>query len=105
TCALLSFDVVGCTRVLLLIYGTIQQALQARTPDDVDAYFSQAQYELSETAAAIGLYSQTSSLAVSDEVTDIWLEAAQGGPVFHYAHFVTPLAEQESDDDRLNTTI
>lgn len=82
------------------IYGTIQQALQARTPDDVDAYFSQAQYELSETAAAIGLYSQTSSLAVSDEVTDIWLEAAQGGPVFHDAHFVTPLAEQESDDDR-----
>jgi len=78
------------------IHNTIQQALQATTETEVNKLFSQAQYELSETAAAIGLYSQTNSLAVTDDVTDIWLEAAQGGPVFHDAHFVTPLDEQES---------
>ena len=77
------------------IFETIQQALKAPTSAEVSQRFSQAQYELSETAAAIGLYTQTNSLAVSDDVEGIWLEAAQGGPVFHDAYFTTPITDEE----------
>lgn len=76
------------------VFDTIQQALQAPTDEEVSQLFSQAQYELSETAAAIGLYTQTNSLAVSDDAEGIWLEAAQGGPVFHDAYLTTPQTEE-----------
>lgn len=76
------------------VFDTIQQALQAPTDEEVSRLFSQAQYELSETAAAIGLYTQTNSLAVSDDAEGIWLEAAQGGPVFHDAYLTTPQTEE-----------
>lgn len=75
-------------------FDTIQQALQAPTDEEVSQLFSQAQYELSETAAAIGLYTQTNSLAVSDDAEGIWLEAAQGGPVFHDAYLTTPQTDK-----------
>jgi len=76
------------------VFDTIQQALQASTDEEVSQLFSQAQYELSETAAAIGLYTQTNSLAVSDDAEGIWLEAAQGGPVFHDAYLTTPQTDK-----------
>lgn len=76
------------------VFDTIQQALQAPTDEEVSQLFSQAQYELSETAAAIGLYTQTNSLAVSDDAEGIWLEAAQGGPVFHDAYLTTPQTDK-----------
>lgn len=78
------------------VFETIQQALKASTDAEVSRLFSDAQYQLSATAAAIGLYSQTNSLAVSDDVAGIWLEASQGGPVFHDAHFTTPLTDEEN---------
>src|SRR5699024_1497066 len=78
------------------IHNTIQQALQATTETEVNRLSRQALNDLRSTPAAIGLSTQTTSLAVTDDVTDIWLEAAQGGPVFHAALFVTPLDEQES---------
>ena len=76
------------------VFDTIQQALQASTDEEVSQLFSHAQYELSETAAAIGLYTQTNSLAVSDDAEGIWLEAAQGGPVFHDAYLTTPQTDK-----------
>lgn len=76
------------------IFATIQEALKAPTETGVSERFSEAQYQLSETAAAIGLYTQTNSLAVADEVDGIWLEAAQGGPVFHDAYFITPIPDE-----------
>lgn len=68
------------------VFGTIQQALQGSTDEEVAEHFSAAQHQLSELAPAIGLYAQTNSLAVSDDVAGIWLEASQGGPVFHDAY-------------------
>lgn len=76
------------------IFATIQEALKAPTETGVSERLSEAQYQLSETAAAIGLYTQTNSLAVADEVDGIWLEAAQGGPVFHDAYFITPIPDE-----------
>ena len=73
-------------------YEVIQRALHAGSDSEARDLFSQAQHELNELAPAIGLYDHTNSLAVSDSVEGIWLEASQGGPVFHDAHFVT---EQE----------
>lgn len=77
------------------VFGTIQAALRAPTPEEVSANFSLAQHQLSELAPAIGLYTQTNSLAVAADVTGIWLEHAQGGPIFHDAHF-TPTEARNS---------
>lgn len=79
------------------VFETIQSALQAPTPELVTERFSAAQYQLSELAPAIGLYAQTNTLAVSGEVTGIWLEHAQGGPVFHDAAFTFEAARDASE--------
>lgn len=79
------------------VFATIQSALRAPTPELVTERFSAAQYQLSELAPAIGLYTQTSTLAVADEVTGIWLEPAQGGPVFHDAAFTSEAARDASE--------
>ncbi|MCH8559675.1 ABC transporter substrate-binding protein [Nesterenkonia sp. DZ6] len=71
------------------VFGTIQKALQAPTSEEVTEHFSAAQRQLSELAPAIGLYTQTNTIAVSDELTGVWLEASQGAPVFHDAYFIT----------------
>lgn len=70
------------------VFGTIQQALQAPTSEEVTEHFSAVQHQLSELAPAIGLYTQTNTIAVSDDLTGVWLEASQGAPVFHDAYFV-----------------
>lgn len=78
------------------VFTTIQEALQAPTAEEVTAKFSEAQYQLSELAPAIGLYAQTNTLAVSDRVSGLWLEPAQGGPIFHDAHFTSDEARDSS---------
>lgn len=79
------------------VFETIQSALQAPSPELVSARFSAAQHQLSELAPAIGLYAQTNTLAVSEGVTGIWLEPAQGGPVFHDAAFTSEAARDASE--------
>ncbi|MGM7666395.1 ABC transporter substrate-binding protein [Microbacterium sp. A93] len=79
------------------VFETIQSALQVPTPELVTERFSAAQYRLSELAPAIGLYAQTNTLAVSGDVTGIWLEPAQGGPVFHDAAFTSEAARDASE--------
>ena len=39
-------------------------------------------------AFAIGLYTQTTSLAVTPKLHDVWIEKSQGEPVFADARFV-----------------
>jgi peptide/nickel transport system substrate-binding protein len=80
------------------VFHTIQDALQAPTEEKVAEHFSTAQHQLSELAPAIGLYTQTNTLAVSDDVTGIWLDSAQGGPIFHDAHFTSDSARDSATD-------
>ncbi|MGJ9405480.1 ABC transporter substrate-binding protein [Nesterenkonia aurantiaca] len=79
------------------VFATIQEALQAPTSEDVTKHFAQAQHELSELAPAIGLYTQTNTIAVSDELSDVWLEESQGSPVFHDAYFVAEESVTEEE--------
>ncbi|MFD1211973.1 ABC transporter substrate-binding protein [Arthrobacter sp. GCM10027362] len=69
------------------IEKTILKANSARTADEANKYYAQAQQALSDEAVAVGLYTQTSSLAVQRKLKDVWLEASQGEPVFHDAYF------------------
>lgn len=80
------------------VYGTIQQGLQAATTDEAHEHFSQAQHRLSELAPAIGLYPQTNTLAAAEDLHGVWLEAAQGAPVFHDAHFTDAQFTTEQED-------
>ena len=41
-----------------------------------------------EQATAVGLYTQTTSLAVNKRLKDVWIEQSQGEPVFSDAYFV-----------------
>lgn len=50
--------------------------------------YSQAQRVISDQALAIGLYTQTTSLASRPQLRDVWIEQSQGEPVFHDARFV-----------------
>lgn len=52
-----------------------------------DRLYHEAQRIISEDAASIGLYVQTTSLATAPYLRDVWLEASQGEPVFHDAWF------------------
>ncbi|MFC7401890.1 ABC transporter substrate-binding protein [Citricoccus sp. GCM10030269] len=79
------------------VFHTIQAALRAPTPGEVTEHFSTAQQQLSDLAPAIGLYTQTNTLAVDDTVTGVWLEPAQGGPVFHDAYFTSAAAVRTED--------
>jgi len=53
-----------------------------------DALYAKAQQLISDQATAIGLYDQTTSLAVQAGLKDVWIEASQGEPVFSDAYFV-----------------
>lgn len=50
--------------------------------------YGQAQQLISDQALAVGLYPQTTSLAIRAELKDVWIEDSQGEPVFHDAYFV-----------------
>lgn len=53
-----------------------------------DALYAQAQQIISDHAVAVGLYTQTTTLAISRSLKDVWLEASQGEPVLSDAYFV-----------------
>jgi peptide/nickel transport system substrate-binding protein len=53
-----------------------------------DRLYGEAQQIISDEAASIGLYTQTTSLAIAPHLQDVWLEQSQGEPVFHDAYLV-----------------
>ena len=65
----------------------IQNGNSAATTAAADGYYGQAQQLIQDEAAAVGLYTQTSSIAVAKNLHDIWLEKSQGEPVFEDAYF------------------
>jgi peptide/nickel transport system substrate-binding protein len=65
----------------------IQQGNGAATPAEAAQYYGQAQQIIQDNAAAVGLYTQTTSLAVARNLHDVWLEKSQGEPVFADAYF------------------
>ncbi|MGW9402868.1 ABC transporter substrate-binding protein [Arthrobacter sp. NPDC055585] len=69
------------------IEDLILQANSAATPEEANAFYAQAQQRLSDEAVAVGLYTQTASIAAAPNLQDVWLEASQGEPVFHDAYF------------------
>ncbi len=58
----------------------------AATVTAADKYYAQAQAIIQDQAAAVGLYTQTSSIAAASNVHDFWLEKSQGEPVFEDAY-------------------
>ncbi|WP_024804309.1 ABC transporter substrate-binding protein [Nocardia sp. BMG51109] len=67
---------------------TIEQGNAATDPAQRQRYYSAAQRIISDQAAAIGLYTQTTSIAVAPRLRDVWIEKSQGEPVFSDARFV-----------------
>jgi len=70
---------------------TIGEANSTLDPKEQQALYSKAQKRISDQAAAIGLYTRTSSLAIDkSKLRDVWLESSQGEPVFGDAYLVKP---------------
>ncbi len=69
------------------IEDLILKANSAASPEEANTFYAQAQQRLSDEAVAVGLYTQTSTVATSQNLQDVWLEASQGEPVFHDAFF------------------
>jgi peptide/nickel transport system substrate-binding protein len=65
----------------------IQQGNSAATPAAANTFYGQAQQLIQDNAAAVGLYTQTTSLAAAKNLHDVWLEKSQGEPVFADAYF------------------
>jgi peptide/nickel transport system substrate-binding protein len=65
----------------------IQQGNSAATTEEANKLYGQAQQIIQDNAAAVGLYTQTTSLAVAKNLHDVWLEKSQGEPVFADAYF------------------
>jgi peptide/nickel transport system substrate-binding protein len=59
----------------------------ATTAAAAKKYYDQAQQIIQNQAAAVGLYDQTMSTAVEDNLRNVWLEKSQGEPVFSDAYF------------------
>jgi peptide/nickel transport system substrate-binding protein len=63
---------------------------KANTNTDTAAGFRQyaeAQQQIEESAAGVGLYTQSTLIAVSNDLHDFWVEKSQGEPVFSDAYF------------------
>jgi peptide/nickel transport system substrate-binding protein len=67
--------------------SVIQAGNSAATTAEADRDYAQAQQIIQDNAAAVGLYTQTSSIAVAKNLHDVWLEKSQGEPVFEDAYF------------------
>lgn len=65
----------------------INEANSTLDPVQANQFYAQAQQIISGQAVAIGLYTQTTSLAISSKLHGVWLEASQGEPVFSDAYF------------------
>ena len=70
------------------LQGLIEQANSSADPAQSTALYSDAQRLIGDRALAIGLYTQTTSLASSPKLHDVWIEKSQGEPVFADARFV-----------------
>jgi peptide/nickel transport system substrate-binding protein len=66
----------------------IQQANSESDTGKADALYGRAQQIIQDDAAAVGLYTQNTTLAVAKDLKDVWLEKSQGEPVFSDAYFV-----------------
>ncbi|MGV9793898.1 ABC transporter substrate-binding protein [Gordonia sp. NPDC003422] len=66
----------------------IEQANSSADPTQQQELYRQAQRIIGDQALAIGLYTQTTSLAVAPKLHDVWIEKSQGEPVFADARFV-----------------
>ncbi len=67
--------------------NTIEKANSTLDPAEQKALYAKAQKIIVDEAAAIGLYTQTTSLASEPKLRDVWIENSQGEPVFHDAFF------------------
>ncbi|WP_045875890.1 ABC transporter substrate-binding protein [Pseudofrankia sp. DC12] len=65
----------------------IQQGNSAPDTSTANGYYAQAQGIIQDNAAAVGLYTQTTSIAAAKNLRDVWLEKSQGEPVFEDAYF------------------
>jgi peptide/nickel transport system substrate-binding protein len=65
---------------------TIEAANSSPDPAQRKTLYAKAQQIVVNQAAAVGLYTQTTSLAIKKNVHDVWLEASQGEPVFSDAY-------------------
>nr|WP_325208865.1 ABC transporter substrate-binding protein [Salinibacterium sp.] len=70
------------------LLALIEGANGTTEPSEQERLYAEAQQLISDRAVAVGLYTQTTSLAVGPQLRDVWLEASQGEPVFHDAYFV-----------------
>ncbi|WP_076477079.1 ABC transporter substrate-binding protein [Williamsia sterculiae] len=70
------------------LQGVIEQANSAADPAEAASLYSDAQHIIGDKALAIGLYTQTTSLATRPGLHDVWIEKSQGEPVFADARFV-----------------
>ena len=66
---------------------TIEAANSTQDEAEQQKLYAEAQQLINEEAAAIGIYTQTTSLASQPELRDVWIENSQGEPVFHDAFF------------------
>ena len=65
----------------------IQAGNSAATTEEANAKYAEAQQIIQDDAPAVGLYTQTTSIASARNLHDVWLEKSQGEPVFADAYF------------------
>lgn len=70
------------------LQGLIEKANSSGDPAEQRDYYTQAQQWIGDQALAIGLYTQTTSIASNPKLHDVWIEKSQGEPVFSDARFV-----------------
>ncbi|MFE3279941.1 ABC transporter substrate-binding protein [Nocardia sp. NPDC059239] len=66
----------------------IERGNAATDPAERHAAYTAAQRIVSDQAVAVGLYAQTTSLAMTPRLHDVWLDKTLGTPVFADARFV-----------------
>lgn len=66
----------------------IERANATLDPAEQQRYYTEAQQIISDEAVSIGLYTQTTSMAIRPDLQDVWIEKSQGEPVFADARFV-----------------
>ncbi|MGC4960847.1 ABC transporter substrate-binding protein [Gordonia sp. DT101] len=70
------------------LQGLIEKANSSADPAEQQKLYGDAQQLIGDKALAIGLYTQTTSIASSPRLHDVWIEKSQGEPVFSDARFV-----------------
>lgn len=68
---------------------TIQAAnSELDPPATATELYKKAQQIIQDDAAGIGLYTQNTTMAVANNLKDVWVEKSQGEPIFSDAYFV-----------------